>query len=72
MQLGAKPTSGTVCGIEGCRRCREMRETYPTPGTPGMKGPVWGRQIPITFGLENQRGLISQVLTIIESYHLEL
>ena len=49
MQSGAK---------QGCCGCRERRGSDPTPGTPHERLAL-GRQMFITFGFQNQRGLTS-------------
>ena len=64
MHLGAKWTHETVHGREGHLGHGDRREEQTPHQAPQARGPTLGRQIPITFGFEKQRGLILQVLTI--------
>ena len=53
-------------------RGTEKEEEQTTTRYPRHEGLTLGRQIPITSGFANQRGLPLQVLIISRAYHMEL
>ena len=68
-QSGTTLIHETVHGRERHYKHREGTRADSTPGT-AVTGTCIGK-VPITFGFQNQRGLISGVSTISCAHHLE-
>ena len=69
MQSGARQTSRTVHGREGCHEYSEGR-VVPQARHPRHGGHTQGRGIPVTYDFENERGSTIMGLTTLNSKNL--
>ena len=64
IESGAKQNCRNANGRKGHQGHKQKKWTFSQTRHPKHKEPIRGRQIPITFASENQRGITSQVLII--------